>query len=81
MAKPTTAQRIKSNNPIEIWKNDDGWTWKVWKKYQKNDDKPYARALCTVTSPFTGQRGDMGDCYITDYKNNAICTMMESEGE
>ena len=79
MTKLTAAKRINNDTPIEIWENSAGWKWKVWKKYQKDDSKPYARAMCTVTSPFTGERGDMGDCYITDYKNNATMTYKGAE--
>lgn len=45
----------------------DGWRWLVLKKWQADDAKPYARALCYVTSPYTGSGGDMGDVYIRDY--------------
>ena len=58
------------NSPYEIWTNYNGWEWKVLKKYQVDDNKPYARWFCSVTSPFVSN--EMGDCYVEDIKNNAF---------
>lgn len=55
------------DNPIELWTNDHGWTWRVLRKYQKSDDKPYARWFCFVTSPHCPQ-GEYGDVYVSDIK-------------
>jgi hypothetical protein len=42
--KISTSQRMKLNRPIEVWENPDKtWRWEVYKKYQKDDNKPYAR--------------------------------------
>lgn len=60
---------VKKENAYAVYKNNSGWTWYVLKTYQTveaaNKNK-YARAFCLVTSPFTGDSGDMGDTYLTD---------------
>ena len=46
-----------------------GWTWYVLKTYQSPDNaakNPYARAFCLVTSPYTGELGDLGDTYYSN---------------
>lgn len=58
------------SNPYEIWKNDSGWTWKVLKKYQADDSKPYGRWFCWVSSPFMPD-GEMGDVYVSEIKGQA----------
>ncbi len=65
------AKTRKSFDPYEIWENDHGWTWKVLKKWQANDDAPYARWFCEVTSPHTHGGSDLGDCYVADIKKDA----------
>lgn len=70
--KLSTAERLKRNEPIEVWESADGsWRWEVYKKNQKNDDKPYASWFCKVYSPFTRPGYDMGDTYVADIKSNA----------
>jgi hypothetical protein len=61
------------DNPYEVWKSRDGsWTWYVLKKYQVDDNKPFARWFCYVTSPFTFGSGEYGDTYVTDVKNGNV---------
>lgn len=46
-----------------------GWTWYVLKAYQSRSAErknEYARWFCLVTSPMTGELGDLGDTYISD---------------
>jgi hypothetical protein len=63
------AKTRPESDPYEVWQSSDGtWTWKVLKKYQVNDDKPYARWFCAVTSPFTFGNSELGDCYVRDVK-------------
>lgn len=51
-------------DPYEIWQSKDGsWTWYVLKKYQADDNKPFARWLCYVVSPFVPD-GEVGDVYV-----------------
>lgn len=61
-------------NPYEVWTNGS-WVWKVLKKYQADDDKPFARAFCAVSSPITREQmssgHELGDTYIADYKSVA----------
>jgi len=56
-------------NPYEVWKGN-GWTWRILKKWQVDDDKPYARWFCHVTSPFCPE-GEYGDVYVRDIKGHA----------
>jgi hypothetical protein len=66
------AKTRPSSNPYEIWKNNSGWTWKVLKKWQADDNKPYARWFCAVTSPFTYGQEELGDVYVSEIKQNAF---------
>jgi hypothetical protein len=62
----------KVDNPYEVWVNARaGWTWRVLKKWQADDDKPYGRWMCAVKSPMTHGGYDMGDVYVTEIKGNA----------
>ena len=63
-------KRRPKENPYEVWKSRDGWTWNVLKKYQANDQKPYARWFCFVTSPFCPS-GEYGDTYVSEIKSQA----------
>ena len=59
-------------NPYEVWKSPDGqWTWNILKKYQVDDNKPYARWFCYVTSPICPppNGGEYGDTYVKDIKS------------
>ncbi len=67
------------DNPYEIWQSRDGaWTWKVLKKWQVDDNKPFARWLCHVTSPFCPE-GEYGDTYVKDIKAQARCVATDPE--
>ena len=58
-------------NAYEVWSNlDRSWTWYVLKKWQADDEKPYARWFCAVVSPFTPE-GEMGDVYVSEIKSSA----------
>jgi len=62
----------KIEDPYEIWRNSSGWEWRVLKKWQADDNKPYARWFCAVKSPFTFGSYDLGDVYVSEIKNNAV---------
>ena len=69
--KMTTDERIRAGMPLEVWRTPDGsWTWEVYRKYQKDDNKPYARWFCKVKSPFTPD-GELGDVYVSEIKTYA----------
>ena len=76
--KPTTkpknecAKMRTKDNPYEIWEGG-GWTWKVLKKWQVDDNKEYARWFCFVTSPWCPQ-GELGDVYVSEIKSQAVKT-------
>jgi hypothetical protein len=45
-----------------------GWTWYVLKAYQcraAEKANKYARWLCRVVTPMTGEWGDVGDVYVS----------------
>ena len=69
--KNTQAKRRAKNDPYEIWANTQGWEWHVLKKWQADDDKPYARWFCLVKSPFVPD-GEMGDVYVQEVKQYAL---------
>lgn len=61
------------DNPYEVWVSKDGtWEWRVLKKWQADDNKPYARWFCAVRSPFTYGDWEYGDTYVTEIKEYAI---------
>lgn len=70
------------DRPYEIWQTPDGsWTWKVLKKWQKDDDKPFARWLCAVSSPMTYGMDDIGDVYVADIKTYAYLVETDYDEE
>lgn len=61
----------KTDEPYEIWKNGQGWTWHVLKKYQKPErekENHYARWFCAVKSPITYGEFKLGDTYVKDVR-------------
>ena len=63
----------KVDEPYEVWKSLDGtWTWNVLKKWQVDDDKPYARWFCGVKSPMTYGEYELGDVYVANIKGYAV---------
>lgn len=72
MAKNLCNKIRDKENPYEVWANPiAGWEWRVLKKWQADDNKPYGRWLCFVTSPFCPE-GEYGDVYVSEIKENAI---------
>lgn len=67
--KNTMSKTRPVDNPYEVWSNGS-WTWRVLKKWQVDDSKPYARWFCHVTSPLC-PAGEMGDVYVKDIKTYA----------
>jgi hypothetical protein len=68
MAKNPCGKTRKVGNPYEVWKSPDGtWKWEVLKKYQVDDNKPFGRWFCFVTSPYCPD-GEYGDVYVGDVK-------------
>jgi hypothetical protein len=69
--KNKQAKMVSREDAYEIWRSQDKeWTWYVRKKWQFDDDKPFARWYCDVVSPFT-PNGESGDVYVKEIKNNA----------
>ena len=65
------AKMRKVDQPYEIWKTGD-WEWRVLKKWQVDDDKPFARWFCGVKSPYTYGRFELGDVYVAEIKSVAV---------
>lgn len=60
------------DDPYEIWVSFDGsWEWRVLKKWQIDDDKPYGRWFCGVKSPYTHGEHELGDVYVQEIKQSA----------
>lgn len=71
MPKNPCAKTVKRANAYEVWRSFGGsWTWYVLKKWQVNDDQPYARWFCDVVTPHVPE-GEMGDVYVAEIKANA----------
>lgn len=68
--KNLCAKTRKTSEPYEVWQSLDGsWTWNVLKKWQGDDDKPYARWFCNVVTPICPD-GELGDVYVSDIKRD-----------
>lgn len=74
--KNLCAKSRTKDNPYEIWQNSSGWTWRVLKKWQAEDSKPYARWYCFVSSPFCPE-GEYGDVYVSEITSHATCVQVE----
>lgn len=71
MATNPCAKTRPKDQPYEIWQTPDGqWQWHVLKKWQVDDNKPYARWFCLVKSPIVPE-GEMGDVYVKEIKQYA----------
>ena len=77
MVKNLCAKTRPRGKPYETWTSRDGtWKWHVLKKWQVNDNKPYARWFCDVVSPIVPE-GEMGDTYVSDIKRHAVRTYVD----
>jgi hypothetical protein len=71
MAKNLCAKIRPVGTPYEVWQTADGrWTWNVLKKWQADDDRPYARWFCNVVTPMM-PRGEFGDVYVAEIQAQA----------
>lgn len=71
MARTKQGKTRDVNNPYEVYINNQGWEWRVLKKYQSPEaeqDNQYARWLCAVKSPMTHGSYDLGDSYVNDVR-------------
>jgi len=73
MSKNLCAKSRKVEEPYEVWMSPDrSWEWRILKKWQGDDDKPYARWFCAVKSPMTYGSFELGDVYVSDIKGYAL---------
>ena len=71
MTKNPCGKTVSRNQAYEVWQSLDGaWNWFVLKKWQVDDNKPYARWFCDVVTPICPD-GEMGDVYVSEIKANA----------
>lgn len=68
--KNLCSKTVDKDHAYEVWQAGT-WTWYVLKKWQADDDKPFARWFCLVVTPNTGSRGEMGDVYVSEIKSVA----------
>jgi hypothetical protein len=64
----------KRGDAYEVWQGTgqlSSWRWEVLKKWQADDDKPYARWFCDVYTPIVPD-GEMGDVYVEEIKKYAV---------
>jgi hypothetical protein len=75
-------KRRPVNNPYEVWIHPCAdWEWRVLKTWQNDDTKPFARWHCAVKTPYTGDRYDMGDVYVSEITihNAAVCVWRDGK--
>ena len=69
--KNLQGKMVTRENAYEVWQTSNGaWTWYVLKKWQADDDKPFARWFCEVVSPYA-PNGEKGDVYVSEIKGVA----------
>jgi len=74
--KNECAKTRPADKPYEIWRSANGtWEWHVLKKWQADDNKPYARWFCLVKTPFVPE-GELGDVYVSEIKSQATLVQM-----
>ena len=69
----------KIDNPYEIWGGkvnlggeNFNFEWRVLKKWQVDDNKPFARWFCAVKSEATYGSYDYGDVYVSEIKKFGV---------
>jgi hypothetical protein len=73
--KNLAAKTVKPEDAYEYWLTTalaaGPWVTAVLKKWQADDDKPYARWFVKAYTPFVPE-GEMGDNYVTEVKRGAV---------
>ena len=62
----------KPGNPYEVWEGC-GIKYEVLKKYQVDDNKPYARWFVNAIGPYP----EMGDMYVAEVKRFMVRTFVD----
>lgn len=65
----TAAKLVEPAQAYEYWAAVD-WVWAVLKKWQADDNKPYARWHCKVYTRYVPE-GELGDTYVAEIKRQA----------
>lgn len=68
--KNLCGKTVDRAHAYEVWQAGS-WTWYVLKKWQADDNKPYARWFCDVVTPMCPD-GEMGDVYVSEIKSQAV---------
>ena len=63
--KNTCAKRVTPENAYEVWQYGQQLFY-VLKKYQANDEAPYARWLCATTNPYNDKLSSGSDVYAAE---------------
>jgi hypothetical protein len=53
------------DKPYATW-TAHGFYYMLLKSYQSDNGKEYARWFVNVVSPYTSNRGELGDCYVKE---------------
>jgi len=80
MVKNECGKTRKIDNPYEIWNGENGFEWRVLKKYQNPENEirnEYARWFCAVKSPFTYGEFEMGDVYRREIRMYGVKTYQD----
>ena len=61
------------NNPYHIYRSHllPDWEWRVLRKWQADNNKPFARWFCAVKSPMTYGEWEYGDVYVQEILKDA----------
>lgn len=73
MGKNPFNKMRKVDNPYLIFRSRllPNWEWRVLKKWQEDDNKPFARWFCAVKSPMTYGAWEYGDVYVQEILKDA----------
>jgi hypothetical protein len=69
MPRTTFGKTTTQDKPYAIYKNANGWEWRVLKTYKhKDNEHDYSRWFVAATSPMMHEEGrfEMGDTYARD---------------
>lgn len=71
--KNLRGKTVKREQAYEVYRSHD-WMWYVLKHYAAREREirdPFARVFCCVTSPYVGERGELGDVYLAEITGQA----------
>ena len=83
MPRTTFGKTKTQDKPYAIYKNTNGWEWRVLKTYKhKENENDYSRWFVAATSPLMhGGSFEMGDTYARDILQHAYLVEATPEWE